>query len=98
MKEFDLLTYATLAAYSNRYVDKEYGQMSFKTMSVENYQQWMDKFFSKSFLNEGKKIESTVASLEKRGVDIVFFLEANANICKVLKETGKYYIISKEGI
>ncbi len=46
----------------------------------------MEKMFSKSFLNEEKKLEKTLNSMKKKNVDIVFVQEANMTLINKLKD------------
>lgn len=58
---------------------KDYSELAknLSSLNIQEYSKFMEFMFSKSFLNEEKKLDKTLSAMEKENIDIVFAQEAN---------------------
>lgn len=66
---FDLTCYKAIIL--TVYKKKQLKNMD--SLNVQEYRKYMDKFFSKVFLDEKKKLLKVFQALDKRRVDVAFF-------------------------
>ena len=71
MKLFDLVCYHTLVKYVYKINDLK--EIESGKFSPKDYMALTEKYFSRSYLNEAKKIKKVKEALKKHSADVFFF-------------------------
>ena len=71
MRSFDLISYHALLRYT--YKIKDLKDLESQKINPQKYIDLSEKFFSKSYLNEDKKIQKVTQVLQKHDADIFCF-------------------------
>jgi hypothetical protein len=94
--EFDLLCYKCILSHVYQ---KDFSELAknLGSLNIQEYSKFMEFMFSKSFLNEEKKLEKTLNAMVKENIDIVFAQEANESLIKKLESIPDYAVYKREG-
>lgn len=93
MRTFDLICYHALLRYA--YKIKDLKEVESNKITPEKYINLCEKFFSKSYLNEEKKIQKVTEALQKHDADIFCFQEPTIKFIEALKSDKRFEIRQK---
>ena len=93
MRNFDLICYHTFLTHV--YKNNDLNEVAQKC-KPEEYKKFMNKFFSRSYLDEDKKIQKLDERLDEGKAGVIFFQEPTQKLIDHLKSKKTYYIAEGE--